>query len=395
MKPEARIETAREIFALAFGQKNPADRIITAELRNRRYIGSSDRREITSLIWNAFRNLAKISFLLNAKNLPATAENIFTESMYQFAENDFPESVKLECPEWLWEDLKNKSDDLKAMQNQAFTDLRVNVTKTNCNNVTDMFAKEGIQANQCNISPLGVRLLKRCNLQACQAYKNGLAEVQDEGSQIISLLIDAKPENRIADLCAGGGGKTLAMYDLTAGKAKITACDIAFSRLKQLQVRAERAGFFGIDHKVLSTDYEPWLSQNAESFDVVVVDAPCSGTGTWRRAPDAKWRLTREQINYYETTQQWILTKAPRLIKKGGRLLYITCSLRAEENEKQFTEFLKNHSDFRPAQNLAGRFKNVTGHDFSGISGDGFLYISPSVFSTDGFFFAEAIRTEK
>ena len=391
MRPEARIQTAGEIFALAFNQNLPADRIITAEIKKRRYIGSSDRREITAMIWKAFRNIAKISFSLKAKNLPLTAENIFTESMYHFADDDFPESVKLECPEWLWDDLKAKSDDLKAMQNEAFTDLRVNITKTNCDIVTNMFANEGIQANQCNFSPVGIRLLKRCNLQACTAYKTGLVEVQDEGSQIISLMIGAKPKDKIVDLCAGGGGKTLAMYDLSGKKADITACDIAYARLKQLQTRAKRAGFTGINTHVLTNDYEPWLSLNAGTFDLVVIDAPCSGTGTWRRAPDAKWRLTKKQTDFYEQTQQEILTRGAKLVKKGGRLVYITCSLREAENEKQFTDFLQKHDAFKPVLNLGNRFKELTGKDFAGDEGEGFLYLSPARLATDGFFFAEAV----
>lgn len=392
MKPDARIQTAKEIFSLAFNQNLPADRVITTEIKKRRYIGSTDRREISNTIWNVFRNMAKISFLLNAKNIPISADTLFSESLYPLNNHTFPEQVKLECPPCLWEDLKDKTNDLNAMQNEACVNLRINITKTNRNIVTNILLNEGIIANQCNFSPIGLKLLKRCNLQASDAFKKGLVEIQDEGSQIISLMIPAKPKNKIVDLCAGGGGKTLALYDLTLGKTDITSCDVANQRLKQLIKRAKRANFNNIKTHLLSNDYEPWLSLNSQSFDLVIVDAPCSGTGTWRRAPDAKWRLTKELLILYEQTQKEILSRAAKLVKKGGKLIYITCSLRKNENEKQFDDFLSKNPDFYPEKNLNQRFKNLIGKDFPEPILNGCFYISPAIFQTDGFFFAEANR---
>ena len=181
----------------------------------------------------------------------------------------------------------------------------------------------------------------------CKCFKDGLIEVQDEGSQLVALLADARPGMRVADFCAGAGGKTLAMAAQMKNKGKIVACDVLEGRIDRAAVRFNRAGVHNVERKALSSERDQWVKRHAGTFDRVLVDAPCTGTGTWRRNPDAKWKLTPEDVAELEQVQRNILDSAWRLVKPGGRLIYATCSLLAEENEAQIEAFLAAHADFK------------------------------------------------
>jgi 16S rRNA (cytosine967-C5)-methyltransferase len=180
-----------------------------------------------------------------------------------------------------------------------------------------------------------------------QVFKDGLIEVQDEGSQLVALLADARPGMRIADFCAGAGGKTLAIAAQMQNKGKIVACDVLEGRIERAAVRFARAGVHNVERKALSSERDQWVKRHAGTFDRVLVDAPCTGTGTWRRNPDAKWKLTPTDLEELTQVQRSILDSAWRLVKPGGRLIYATCSLLAEENEVQVAAFLEAHAEFK------------------------------------------------
>ena len=177
--------------------------------------------------------------------------------------------------------------------------------------------------------------------------KNGHVEIQDEGSQLVALLVGASPGQRVVDFCAGAGGKTLAIAAQMKNKGKIVACDVLEKRLKRSTERFRRAGVHNIETKPLKDERDPWVKKHKGDFDRVLVDAPCSGTGTWRRNPDARWRSLGPGLETLIPLQAEILDSAARLVKKSGRLIYATCSLLPEENERQIEKFLETHADFR------------------------------------------------
>jgi 16S rRNA (cytosine967-C5)-methyltransferase len=221
-------------------------------------------------------------------------------------------------------------------------------------------------------------------LPALDAFKNGLVEVQDEGSQIAALLVDAKPGQTVADYCAGAGGKTLALAAAMDNRGRIVACDIDRTRLRHIGARLARAGVSIVETAVL--DGEGRAAALAEGgFDRVLVDAPCSGTGVWRRAPDARWRLAPADLGRHVERQRAILAESARLPAKRGWLVYVTCSLLQEENERQIEQFLGNHSEFEilPFNDVWPDTTTVA------ALGDGpFLRLSPGRHGTDGFFVA-------
>lgn len=402
MKDSARIDTAKEIFIKTWAgvmQGKPASNIITKELKGRRYIGSSDRRTITSIIWNVFRNMAKIKYTLVQIGKDESAENIFDASFTDFSLYDLPDFARLECPPFMLADFKGKEADLMAMQSEAGVTLRVNLSKTSLDKVIADFALEGIAAARLPFADTGIRLEKRCNLEACVCFKKGLVTPQDEGSQIISAVITQAALNmyqgkplKVLDLCAGAGGKTLFLLDSLRGKAHITATDIAANRLSELRKRAATMGFADFQTAVLTETYQPFLTERTEYFDMVIVDAPCSGTGTWARNPDAKWRTHQTDLEQYQIMQYDILHKAAKFVKSNGMLVYITCSLRAKENEAQVQTFLKENKNFTAAKVKSFCTSLKKPDDFNGLDNDDF-YIHPALWHTDGFF--AAVFTKK
>jgi len=226
-------------------------------------------------------------------------------------------------------------------------------------------------------------------------FRDGLVEVQDEGSQLVALLADARPGMRVVDFCAGAGGKTLAMAAAMGNKGHIVACDVLRGRVDRAAARLARAGVHNVERRGLSTERDPWVKRHARSFDRVLVDAPCSGVGTWRRNPDAKWRFTKDDLAAVIDLQRRILDSAARLVKPGGRLIYATCSLLPSENAAQVMSFAKDHPDFalRP---VAAVWADTIGRMADGAvspGADRLLQLTPATHGTDGFFVAVLERS--
>lgn len=330
MQEEMIYRAAIELIEQINQTTQPANELMNAYTRNRRYIGSKDRRKLGDLVWGYLRHRARLNYLYPAADLFEKLHHLtdsFTEPM--------PDSVRWEVPEWLIPLIPDAETELPALLEEAKTVLRVNGNRTV---VKDKLHFMGIESELTPLSPLGLILSGRSNLAANPLYKNGIIEIQDEGSQLVGLETRIKPCQTVLDYCAGAGGKTLLFAQMMQNRGRIVAHDISEKSLNELKKRAERARV----HIITTTTH---LSDN-QQFDHVVVDAPCSGTGTWRRCPDARWKLTQNQLAKLIETQQNILNRAAQFVKNNGMLSYMTCSLTCPENEQQVQNFLKTHPDF-------------------------------------------------
>jgi 16S rRNA (cytosine967-C5)-methyltransferase len=274
---------------------------------------------------------------------------------------------------------------MAALNALASIDLRVNLLKADWETARRALAAEGVAAEPTPWSPVGLRLAERVPLGGLSAFKEGLVEVQDEGSQITALLADARPGMRVVDFCAGAGGKTLALAAGMANRGKLVACDVSAHRLERAVRRLRRAGVGNAERRVLTSERDKWVKRHAGGFDRVLIDAPCLGTGTWRRNPGDKWRVTPEDLASLIVRQQEILRSAARLVRPGGRLVYATCSVLREEDEAQAAAFLLAEPEFSVVP--AARVWNET---IGGLSpgGERYLRLTPERHGTDGFFVA-------
>ena len=303
-------------------------------------------------------------------------------------------AVQFEMPAAMLEPLqaqfgKGLATEMAALLRPAPLDLRVNQVKATRDAAVRELQEAGLRATPCRYAPFGIRLGARVALPTLPAFKEGRVEVQDEGSQLVALLVDAKPGMRVVDFCAGAGGKTLAIAAMMANKGRVTALDVLGKRLLRAEERFRRAGLHNIEARALTSESDPWIKRHKATFDRVLVDAPCGGSGTWRRNPDARWKQLGPGLVELLPLQQRILTSAARLVKPGGRLIYATCSLLDAENSAQVTAFLAAHADFKVLP-YAEIWRDAGGGDLP-CDGD-FLRLTPARHDTDGFFAAVMVR---
>ena len=279
--------------------------------------------------------------------------------------------------------------EMRTLLDAAPLDLRINPVKANRESAIKALARARITAEPTQWSPLGLRVQGRPPLGAVDAFKDGLVEIQDEGSQLVAIAVAPKPGQQVVDFCAGAGGKTLAIAALMKNKGRVVACDVLAGRLKRAAERFRRAGLHNIEAHPLSSERDPWVKRHKRKFDRVLVDAPCSGTGTWRRNPDSRWRQLGPGLEELVPLQANILDSAARLVKPGGRLIYATCSLLPEENEKQIAAFLESHPDFTVLP-----VAEVWAEEGAGTppSEGPYLRLTPARHDTDGFFAAVMVR---
>jgi 16S rRNA (cytosine967-C5)-methyltransferase len=431
MTPGARIAAAIEILAAAESGERPADDIAAEYFRHRRYVGAKDRGQIAAHVYAVLRHRAVLDWWIaragNGNVVPDArsrmvaalgliggwrADDIdaaFDGDRFRPAplsppekrlatgvagrtltHPQMPRAVQCDIPDWLEPHLaavygRRLEDEMAALNTAAPFDLRVNALRADRQTACRALAAAGIAAEVTPWSPLGLRLKQRAPLAATAAFKEGLVEVQDEGSQVAALLVAARPGMRVVDFCAGAGGKTLALAAQMRNRGKVVACDTASWRLERAGLRLRRAGASNIERRVLASERDPWVKHHAKSFDRVLVDAPCLGVGSWRRNPDAKWRSTPQDLAELVVRQRDILQSAARLVKPGGRLVYVTCSLLVEENEAQAEAFLAAHADFA-LYPMARAWQEVLGGHSPG--GDDYLRLTPARHHTDGFFVA-------
>ena len=305
---------------------------------------------------------------------------------------DMPAAVRADLPDWLWERLAGEHGEAEglrmaqAMLNPAPLDLRVNLARTSREAVLERLARDDIGAAPTPHSPAGIRLDAKPAINRHELFRDGLVEVQDEGSQLLAWLLAPRRGEMVADYCAGAGGKTLALGMLMRGAGRLYALDVSAKRLAALGPRAARAGLNNVHSIVLSGENDSRTHRLAGKIDRVLVDAPCSGFGTLRRNPDLKWRQGPQAIEELATKQGRILGAAARLVKAGGRLVYATCSLLREENDAIADAFAASHPQFQPldcGELLATQRIAVDGRR---------LRLWPHVQGTDGFFAAAFVR---
>ena len=298
---------------------------------------------------------------------------------------------RVSLPGWLWQQWQKQWGSEQAEQlghalNQpAKVDLRVNTLRTTRQKLIQTLATLDIQAKTTPFAPMGLRLAQRYALQGLAPFKLGLFEVQDEGSQLIAHLLNPQPGWTVVDLCAGAGGKSLHMAALMKNRGKIVATDIDQRRLSRLSPRLKRAGVRIVRTQGLRHERDPKLKRLESRADAVLVDAPCSGTGTLRRHPDLKWHLQAEQVASYQDRQCALLEAGARLTRPRGRLLYATCSLLQAENQDVVRMFLADNRNFQilPVTKILA-YLNIEGLPQS----TPFLTLLPHQTATDGFFAA-------
>jgi 16S rRNA (cytosine967-C5)-methyltransferase len=305
---------------------------------------------------------------------------------------DQPPHVRLEIPEWIYPYFAQRFGERLEQEARNFgepapLDLRVNLLQTTRDQARAVLAGEGITAEDTRLSPFGLRIPERRAVTTGPAFQAGLVEIQDEGSQLVALLCDVKPGMRVLDWCAGAGGKTLALAMMMENKGQIVAADVSVPRLEGAVRRLRRAGVHNVERHLSGEAGDKWAKRRAKSFDRVLVDAPCTGTGTWRRNPDARFRLMPVDLEELQVKQAAILQTASSFVKPGGRLIYATCSILSEENSAQIERFLAANLDFElvPVEEIAVVPK--------GAVGDGpYLSLTPLTHGTDGFFGAVMAR---
>ena len=377
MTPQARLQAAielvDEIAAAAREGGAAADTLITRYFKTRRYAGSGDRRAVRELVFRAVRRAGErpVSGRAALLGLEDVAP-LFDGSSHGPAaiDPDEPVAQAAVAPAWLLKrfDPLIGAGEMPALLQRAPLDVRINRLKD----------PPALDAAPTPLSPIGLRFPEGTNVEQLAAWRLGQIEVQDEGSQLICLGCEARPGMLAIDLCAGAGGKTLALVAEMANQGRILACDTDRGRLSRLPQRAARAGVTIVESLLLNPEREAEaLADHAGRADLVLVDAPCSGTGTWRRNPETRWRVTPERLERLTALQARLLDIGGTLLKPGGVLVYAVCSLLAEEGREQAAALAARSSLVpEPPAIAAGR-----------SAGTGLL-LSPGHDGTDGFFVA-------
>jgi 16S rRNA (cytosine967-C5)-methyltransferase len=298
--------------------------------------------------------------------------------------------VRADLPDWVIERLRKEMSDEdilalgRSLQQPAPLDLRVNTLKAPREGVMDRLEHDGIAAHPTRFSPVGVRLREKPALNQHPMFLDGAVEVQDEGSQLLGMLVEPRRGEMVVDFCAGAGGKTLQMGAAMGSSGRLYAFDISDKRLANLGPRLKRSGLSNVFPQRIASENDAKVKRLRGKIDRVLVDAPCTGLGTLRRNPDLKFRQTAESVAELNAKQRSILSAAAALVKPGGRLVYGTCSLLAEENEGIVTEFLAAHPDFHLV-----KAADVLERQGVKVPGTGeYLRLKPHVHDTDGFFAA-------
>ena len=428
MTPGAQVASAIDILTAIETGDRPADDVAADYFRRRRYIGAKDRAHVAGHVYAVLRHRAALDWWLDKHAVeidPRTRvlagleliEGWRPEAVKACCDGDrfrpsrlsrdeerllgflavhtlrhpqMPRAVANDLPEWLEPYLERVfgnglEREITALNAPAPTDLRVNLLKADRETARRALAAEDVASEPTPLSRLGLRLRGRVPLGNLAAFKQGIVEVQDESSQIAALLADARPGMRVVDFCAGAGGKTLALAAGMDNRGKLVACEVSQRRLDRAALRLRRAGVTNVERHALSGERDKWVKRHKAGFDRVLADVPCLGTGTWRRNPDAKWRMRPEDLAELVERQQLILRSAARLVRPGGRLIYATCSLLREEDEAQAEAFLAAETSFSLLP-----MARVWGETIGGASpgGEDYLRLTPARHGTDGFFVA-------
>jgi 16S rRNA (cytosine967-C5)-methyltransferase len=407
------VDSVAEALGTILRFDGPADVLMSRFFRQHHDLGMRDRGQIAEAIFHALRRYATLGWLMQPAH-PARAPRL--AALITLAQqhgldaldpralrgdinavkravavdlSNAPASVRAEMPHWLFAEIERLYPDaaplVEALKESAPLDLRVNSLKAGREEVLEELRAHHVAVEPSRYSPDGVRLADKPGLMQWPAYREGRIEVQDEGSQLIARLVQPKRGEMVVDFCAGAGGKTLALGALMRSSGRLYAFDINEKRLTGLGPRLKRSGLSNVHPVAIRNESDLRVKRLNGKCDRVLVDAPCSGSGTLRRNPDLKWRFSEAELARVNEVQHSVLNAAARLLKPGGRIVYATCSLLDRENQKVIEAFLASHPDFQvvPAATVLRSQKIEVEHMARFAP---FFVMLPHLHATDGFF---------
>jgi len=425
------MRAALEVLDEIFVRHRPAAQVLADWGKAHRFAGSGDRAAIGNLVFDVLRRRLSLAARMGDDSTRALVLAAASEALAMSAEEvaaaadgsdyaleplspseraglerevpeDAPAHVRADIPQWLAPSFERVFgdrlvDEGRALARRAPVDLRVNALKADRERVLKALARFG--AEPTPMSPLGVRIPapagpgRTPNVEAEPGHGKGWFEVQDEASQIAALLSGASPRRQVIDLCAGAGGKTLALAAAMQNTGQVYAYDSDRVQLRPIFERLKRAGARNV--QVLPAGDEASVRALGDRFDVVFVDAPCTGSGVWRRRPDSKWRVKPQNLADRQKEQREVLELGAPLVKPGGRLVYVTCSILPEENRDQITDFLERHPEFSLQPYAESWAVSIGGTPPpSADGGSDALLLTPATHGTDGFFIAILVRNK-
>lgn len=418
MPPKTLIAHATELVRLVLRLEHPADAVVSRFFRQQRQLGQRERAVLAETAYGVLRHKRRFEHLAQdgpggtgarTRRLTLLAlaaprahwqdalnpnERDWLAHCDAIATADLPEACQHNLPDWLASTLQQTlgaefNDLAAALLQPAPLDLRVNTWRSKRPQALQALQEADIRATPTPHSPWGLRVTGKPALQKLKVFTDGLVEVQDEGSQLLALLLDARRGEMVADFCAGAGGKTLALGAEMRNTGRLYAFDVSAHRLDALGPRLARSGLSNVHPVAIAHERDERIKRLRGKLDRVLVDAPCSGLGTLRRNPDLKWRQSPESVQELVLKQQAILASAASLLKPGGRLLYATCSLLQDENETVVQAFEQAHPDFEPLLAIDVLTQLKVPEAAPLCSSDGrFLRLWPHRHATDGFFAA-------
>ncbi|THF63224.1 RsmB/NOP family class I SAM-dependent RNA methyltransferase [Pseudothauera rhizosphaerae] len=401
-----------QVLGLVLGFEHPADAVLSRHFRDHKALGHRDRGFVAETVYAVLRRLRWLRRLVgeaasprelvlawlargenwplrNFEGLANATEREWLAELKGAAVDEGSLADRADLPDWLAERLLAGTDEAgllalaRSLNRPAPLDLRANLVKTDRDALIARLRADGIAAEPGVLSPQAVRLAGKPALQKHPAFLDGSFEVQDQGSQLLGFLVQPKRGELVVDFCAGAGGKTLQLGAMMRSTGRLYAFDVSERRLAKLKPRMARAGLSNVHPTVIAHENDAKVKRLAGKADRVLVDAPCSGLGTLRRNPDLKWRQSPESVAEMVAKQGSILAAAARLVRPGGRLVYATCSLLAEENDGVVDAFLAAHPEFRE-----GDAQDVLAKQGITLATGRRLHLSPAEHDTDGFFAA-------
>lgn len=418
MHPRTLLELCAQLLERVLRFEQPADAVLASYYRENKGLGPRERSTLSDTVYSVLRHKPLYEHLAAsgggsmARRLAilgfAGARDFLTAALSEdearwlarcdaIDQSSMPEGLRHQMPVWLAETLKARLGDgfwplVRSLKQPAALDLRVNALRARRGGVQAELAKAGLISLPCPYSPWGLRLEGKPSLARVDLFQNGSIEVQDEGSQLLSLLVEARRGEMVVDFCAGAGGKALALAATMRNTGRVYALDTSAHRLEGIKPRLARSGISNVHLMVIAHERDDRLQRLAGKVDRVLVDAPCSGLGTLRRHPDLQWRQTPKDIAALAGRQINILAAAASLVKPGGRLVYATCSLLDVEDEAIADSFGQSHPDFKPvdAQQALQRQGVADAEALCERSGNGVtrMRLWPHRHQTDGFFAA-------
>ena len=418
MHPQALLDVCTELVRLTLKFDHPADAIVSRFFREHRGLGPRERATLAETAYTVLRKkllfeklalsgsgpkerrLAILGFYGPRdflKSALTEQEKAWLDQCDRVKPEELLDLHRHNLPDWLVQPLKDQLGDgfwplVESLNHSAGLDLRVNTQLAKREAIQKELAEAGIKSVPTPYSPWGLRVDGKPALNKLDAFTRGAIEVQDEGSQLLALLLEAKRGEMVVDFCAGAGGKTLAIGAAMRSTGRLYAFDTSAHRLEALKPRLARSGLSNVHPAAIAHERDDRIKRLAGKIDRVLVDAPCSGLGTLRRNPDLKWRQTPQAVEEMTVKQAAILASAARLLKPGGRLVYATCSILRQENEAIAEAFSAAHPDFQPldaGELLTGiKVERAASLCVGGENGLRYLRLWPHLHQTDGFFAA-------